>query len=137
MDRELELQLVGRLRTGDSEAFDAVYAAFNGRLYSFLARLSNSRVVAEDLTEETWLRLVVHAQRLQPDTRLGPWLFTGGAQSPCELPSLALPRGLARCRSAWSLAVRVALPDPAPGCRSQRGSGTNRIGARVASCAPS
>jgi RNA polymerase sigma-70 factor (ECF subfamily) len=76
MDRECELQLVGRLRTGDPEAFDAVYAAFNGRLYNFLARLSNQRDVAEDLLEETWLRLVKHARRLRPDTRLGPWLFT-------------------------------------------------------------
>ena len=76
MDRAFELQLVGRLRTGDPEAFDAVHDAFNGRLYNFLARLSNRRDVAEDLLEETWLRLVVHARRLRPDTRLGPWLFT-------------------------------------------------------------
>jgi RNA polymerase sigma-70 factor (ECF subfamily) len=76
MDREFELQLVGRLRTGDPEAFDAVHDAFNSRLYNFLARLSNHRDVAEDLLEETWLRLVTHARRLRPDTRLGPWLFT-------------------------------------------------------------
>src|SRR5678816_2256893 len=76
MDRESELQLVGRLRTGDPAAFDAVHEAFNGRLYNFLARLSNRRDVAEDLLEETWLRLVKHAGRLRPDTRLGPWLFT-------------------------------------------------------------
>jgi RNA polymerase sigma-70 factor (ECF subfamily) len=76
MDRELELQLVSGLRTGDAAAFDAVYDMYNARLYSFLARLSNSRDVAEDLLEETWLRLVVHARRLRPETRLGPWLFT-------------------------------------------------------------
>jgi RNA polymerase sigma factor (sigma-70 family) len=76
MDRELELQLVGRLRTGDPGAFDAVHDAFNSRLYNFLVRLSNRRDVAEDLLEETWLRLVRHAPRLRPDTRLGPWLFT-------------------------------------------------------------
>jgi RNA polymerase sigma-70 factor (ECF subfamily) len=76
MVREHELQLVGRLRTGDPAAFDAVHEAFNGRLYNFLARLSNRRDVAEDLLEETWLRLVKHARRLRPDTRLGPWLFT-------------------------------------------------------------
>ena len=76
MDRECELQLVSRLRTGDAEAFDAVHQAFNGRLYNFLARLSNRHDVAEDLLEETWLRLVKHAGRLRPDTRLGPWLFT-------------------------------------------------------------
>jgi RNA polymerase sigma-70 factor (ECF subfamily) len=76
MDPEQELQLVDRLRAGDAGAFDAVHEAFNGRLYNFLARLSNRRDVAEDLLEETWLRLVKHAGRLRPDTRLGPWLFT-------------------------------------------------------------
>jgi len=76
MDREVELQLVGGLRAGDPEAFDAVHDAFNARLYNFLARLSGRRHIAEDLLEETWLRLVVHAPRLRFDTRLGPWLFT-------------------------------------------------------------
>ena len=76
MDHESEIQLIARLRSGDTEAFDAVYAAFNGRLFGFLARLARSRHVAEDLLEETWLRLVRHSKRLAPDTRLAPWLFT-------------------------------------------------------------
>jgi RNA polymerase sigma-70 factor (ECF subfamily) len=76
MDRDLELEIVHRLRAGDSTAFDAVYAVFNARLFSFLVRLSRRRDVAEDLLEETWLRLVAHAGRLRPETRLGPWLFT-------------------------------------------------------------
>jgi len=76
MERELELRLVDRLRSGDEGAFDAVHDAFNTRLFNFLARLSNRRDVAEDLLEETWLRLVTHAHRLERDTRLGPWLFT-------------------------------------------------------------
>ena len=76
VDRGLELQLVTRLRAGDAAAFDAVYGAYNRRLFTFLARLSSRRDVAEDLVEETCLRLVAHGDRLQPDTRLGPWLFT-------------------------------------------------------------
>ena len=76
VDRDLELQLVARLRQRDPAAFESVHDAFNARLFNFLARLSNSRDVAEDLLEETWLRLVSHAGRLRPDTRLGPWLFT-------------------------------------------------------------
>jgi RNA polymerase sigma-70 factor (ECF subfamily) len=76
MDRETELALVERLRSGDETAFDAVYDAFNLRLFTFLLRLSRHRDVAEDLLEETWLRLVTHAHRLRRDTRLGPWLFT-------------------------------------------------------------
>ena len=76
MDRGTELALVGRLRDGDPDAFDAVHDAFNTRLFNFLARLSRRREVAEDLLEETWLRLVARAAQLRPDTQLGPWLFT-------------------------------------------------------------
>ena len=53
-----------------------MYAAFNTRVFTFLVRLSRRRDVAEDLLEETWLRLVKHARRLRADTRLAPWLFT-------------------------------------------------------------
>jgi RNA polymerase sigma-70 factor (ECF subfamily) len=76
MEREAELAIVTRLRAGDTVAFDEAYAAFNTRLFTFLLRLSCRRDVAEDLLEETWLRLVTHAPRLSPDTTLGAWLFT-------------------------------------------------------------
>ena len=76
MDRDTELALLDRLRRGDEAAFDAVYDAFNQRLFTFLCRLARRRDVAEDLLEETWLRLVKHTHRLHEDTRLGPWLFT-------------------------------------------------------------
>jgi len=76
MDRDCELALIDRLRNGDPSAFDEVHAALNVRLFSFLARLSRSRDVAEDLLEETWLRLIANARRLRPDTRLNAWLFT-------------------------------------------------------------
>src|SRR5688572_20047659 len=76
VERDTELALVERLRRGDPGAFDDVYATFNTRLFTFLVRLTRHRDVAEDLLEETWLRLVKHATRLRADTRLGPWLFT-------------------------------------------------------------
>ena len=76
VERDTELAVVERLRRGDPDAFDDVHAAFNRRLFTFLVRLSRRRDVAEDLLEETWLRLVKHAPRLRADTRLGPWLFT-------------------------------------------------------------
>lgn len=76
VDRETELELVRGVRAGEEAAFDAIYSVFNGRLLGFLARLTRRREIAEDLVEETWLRFVRHADRLQPDTQLGPWLFT-------------------------------------------------------------
>ncbi len=75
MDRETEVAVVAGLRAGAPDAFEAVHAAFHARLFNFLARLSRRRDVAEDLLDETWLRLIAHASRLDPDTRLAPWLY--------------------------------------------------------------
>jgi RNA polymerase sigma-70 factor, ECF subfamily len=76
MDQDDERSLVARLRAGDSDAFDEVYDAYRPRVFAFLLRMIRSRTVAEDLLDETWLRLVRHARDLRPDTRIAPWLFT-------------------------------------------------------------
>jgi RNA polymerase sigma-70 factor (ECF subfamily) len=76
VDREIELRLVARLKAGDAAAFEALYEAYRPRLFGFLVRLSRRRDVAEDLLEETWLRLVTRGSTLTDDERLGPWLFT-------------------------------------------------------------
>ena len=76
MERETELALVRRLSDGDEAAFDAIYDAFRAPLFGFLRRLTRRRETAEDLLEETWLRLVKSARALRPDTRLAAWLYT-------------------------------------------------------------
>jgi RNA polymerase sigma factor (sigma-70 family) len=76
VDRETEQRLVARLKAGDGPAFEAIYEAYRPRLFSFLVRLSRRRDVAEDLLEETWLRLIQHASTLRDEAQLAPWLFT-------------------------------------------------------------
>ncbi len=71
-----ERTLVDALRRGDAAAFDGAYQAWSGRVYGFLLRLSRRRDTAEDLAQETWLRLAKAAPSLAPDTKLGPLLFT-------------------------------------------------------------
>jgi len=67
---------VAGLRRGDAASFDAVFAAYRRRLYGYLVRMTRRRDVAEDLLQETFLRLAQHAKKLAEDTRLGAWLFT-------------------------------------------------------------
>jgi len=76
MQPEDEPALVAGLRNGDAAAFDRVYELYRPRLFAFLLRLSRRQTVAEDLLDETWLRLVAHARSLREDTRLAAWLFT-------------------------------------------------------------
>jgi RNA polymerase sigma-70 factor (ECF subfamily) len=124
VERQSELELVARLKAGDSAAFDEIYDAFNARVFNFLARLMHSRERAEDLVEETWLRLVAHAARLQPDTRLGPWLFT-----------VARNLYVSYCRSRMledsSVADGIGLWPPAPAASPFEQAAANELEARI------
>ena len=64
------------LRRGDHGAFDAVYDRYRPRVFAFLARLGGDRVQAEDLMQETFVRLATRARELSEDTRLRRYLFT-------------------------------------------------------------
>lgn len=70
-----EKPLIDALRRGDAAAFDALYAKYRGRVLGFLLRLAGRRDLAEDLFQETWVKLARHATRLAEDTDLAAWLF--------------------------------------------------------------
>jgi RNA polymerase sigma-70 factor (ECF subfamily) len=70
------IALIARLKAGDPAAFDQAYALYHKRVYGFIARMVQRREVAEDMTQETWLKLASHAARLRDDTNLAAWLFT-------------------------------------------------------------
>jgi RNA polymerase sigma-70 factor (ECF subfamily) len=111
MEREGELALVARLRAGDEAAFDAIYDAFNPRLFTFLLRLSRQRDVADDLLEETWLRLVKNAGRLRADTRLLPWLFTVARNLHISyVRSRVLEDSVGPGMTLWPVSVEYASP---------------------------
>jgi RNA polymerase sigma-70 factor (ECF subfamily) len=76
MEPDAERELFHGLQRGEPEAFDALYAHYRPRLFGFLARLAGRRDQAEDLLQETWLRLARSAPGLPADCRLGAWLFT-------------------------------------------------------------
>ncbi len=71
-----EHALVERLRQGDRRAFDELYRQHEERIWRFLVRLSGRRDDAADLFQETWIRAARHAHRLEPGSRLAPWLYT-------------------------------------------------------------
>ena len=68
--------LVEGLRRGEAGAFEAAYGRYRARVHAFLLRLARDASVAEDLVQETWLRLARSATRLDEQTDLAAWLFT-------------------------------------------------------------
>jgi RNA polymerase sigma-70 factor (ECF subfamily) len=68
--------LLDGLRRGEAAAFDALYARLRAPLYGFLVRLAGRRDLADDLLQETFVKLATHAARLDADTDVKAWLFT-------------------------------------------------------------
>ena len=76
MSENSSKSLVHRLKDGDARAFDEAYNAYHQRIYGFIVRMVRRPDIAEDMLQETWIRLANHAPRLRDDTELGAWLFT-------------------------------------------------------------
>lgn len=66
--------LVARVREGDELALRELLRRYERPLASFLHRQTAGRDV-EDLYQETWLRVVRHADRFDPARRFSTWLF--------------------------------------------------------------
>ena len=67
--------LLARYRTGDSAAFEALYARHRQGLYRFLVSLSNKAELAEEIYQETWLSLIRSASQPQGRATFRTWLF--------------------------------------------------------------
>lgn len=71
-------EILALLRRRDPRGFDQAYTRYATRLFSFLCRLAgrSQRPLAEDLLQQTFLKLAEHGAELRSDSDLRAWLFT-------------------------------------------------------------
>lgn len=67
---------VARLRGGDQQALDLVMARYQHRLYRYLLRLAKEPALAEDLFQQTWMRVAEKIGRFDPQRNFEAWLFS-------------------------------------------------------------
>jgi RNA polymerase sigma-70 factor (ECF subfamily) len=65
-----------RLRRGDPGAFEEVLARYQHRLYRYLVRFVRDRALAEDLFQQSWLRVVQKIGQYDPRKNFEAWLFS-------------------------------------------------------------
>ena len=64
-----------RVGRGDADAFRSVYEAYRDDVYAFVSRMVIDTAAAEDLLQETFLRLYREAERYDPCRPLEPWIY--------------------------------------------------------------
>jgi RNA polymerase sigma-70 factor (ECF subfamily) len=67
--------LVTRVCQGDAEAFRLIFERYSRPVISFIYDMVNDRGLAEELTQETFVRAFRAMHTMRPETKLSTWLF--------------------------------------------------------------
>ena len=68
-------ELVGSARRGEGEAIARLVERYSSRLHRYLTRLVGEPALAEDLLQDTWLRVMDRLDRYDPARPFAVWLF--------------------------------------------------------------
>lgn len=72
---EEESQLVIRSQNGDQIAYEKLYKANVGKVYALCLRLCGQKELAEDLTQESFIRAWQKLGSFRGDSKFSSWLF--------------------------------------------------------------
>ena len=68
--------LIVMVQEGHKKAFDELVARYKGRLFSFILRMVKDPTLAEELTQETLIRVYIHAAKYREIAKFSTWVFT-------------------------------------------------------------
>ncbi len=68
-------ELIARARRGEDEAFRLIFDRYGRPIISFIYDMVGRRELAEELTQETFVRAYKNLKALRDDTKLSTWLF--------------------------------------------------------------
>ena len=68
--------LIVQVQNGQRKAYDELVSRYKGRLFSFILRMVKDPTLAEELTQETLIRVYIHAEKYREIARFSTWVFT-------------------------------------------------------------
>ena len=68
-------ELVTRVCQGDQEAFRLIFDRYSRPVIGFIYDMVSDRALAEELTQETFVRAFRGIHSMKPETKLSTWLF--------------------------------------------------------------
>jgi RNA polymerase sigma-70 factor (ECF subfamily) len=71
-----EAQIASGMRRRDPDVLDALIEQYQHRLLRYLVHLTGNRATAEDLFQETWIRVLEKGHQYDGKSRFAAWLMT-------------------------------------------------------------
>lgn len=72
---EPDPQLLGAARAGDRRAFESLVRSYQADVWRLCVHLTNDRGLADDVTQDTFVRVYRFLPRFRGDSKFSTWLF--------------------------------------------------------------
>jgi RNA polymerase sigma-70 factor (ECF subfamily) len=72
---DLEHRILDELRAGERRNLGRLVDRYGEELMGYLSAILGRRDVAEDIFQETWVKVIERIDRFRPDWAFAPWLF--------------------------------------------------------------
>lgn len=119
--------LIGRCRRGDERSFDILFDRYKARIYTFILRFVRDQKLAEDIFQETFIKVFRKARHFRHEAKFSTWLYTIAAnlckdelkkRGRAAIVSLEAPVGEDSWQGGFSPRV-LAVTEPSDGPRAQ------------------
>jgi len=74
--KETDEVLIKRFQDGDSAAFTELVSRYKDPLFNYVSRMLKDRVYAEDIVQETFVRVYRNRDRYQQIAKFSTWIYT-------------------------------------------------------------
>jgi RNA polymerase sigma-70 factor (ECF subfamily) len=71
----MDIAIIERARNGDDEAFVIIYEHFSPQIHRYVYRLVGNQELADDITQETFLKAFQSIRSIARDSNLSAWLY--------------------------------------------------------------
>jgi RNA polymerase sigma-70 factor (ECF subfamily) len=71
----MDLAIVERARNGDDEAFVLIYEHYSSQIHRYVFRLVSHQELADDITQETFLKAFQNIRKISDDSNISAWLY--------------------------------------------------------------
>lgn len=108
-----DAELIRAYREGDEDALAILIRRHIGSVYRFLYRMANDAQTAEDLTQETFIKVWKHLPRFDPSKTFKTWTFSIAKNSAIDYFRKKNP-SLVKAESADAADPLESVPDAQP-----------------------
>lgn len=71
----MDADLVRQLQTGNLKAFDELFERYRSGILAYVVGITHDRGIAEEITQDCFLTLIQHRDRLNPRRSVSGWLY--------------------------------------------------------------